>query len=53
MKGLSIRLEDQLHRRLKRVVFEKEISVQDFVIRLLETGIEAAEQELKQEVRSK
>jgi len=53
MKGLSIRLEDQLHRRLKRVVFEKEVSVQDFVYRLLEAGIANAEKELKQEVEHK
>jgi len=53
MKGLSIRLEDQLHRRLKRVVFEKEVSVQDFVYRLLEAGIANAEKELKQEVERK
>lgn len=53
MKGISIRLEDQLHRRLKRVVFEKEVSVQDFVYRLLEAGIEKAEKELKREVERK
>lgn len=45
MKGLSVRLEDEFHRRLRRVVFEKDISLQDFVLELLITAVEAAEEE--------
>ncbi len=47
MKGISIRVEDELHRRLKRIVFEKDISVQDFVHELLVAGIEMVEDELR------
>ena len=50
MKGLSIRLEDEVHRRLKRVLLEKRTTVQDFAYRLLEAGIEKAEKELGLEV---
>ena len=50
MKGLSIRLEDEVHRRLKRVILEKEVTVQGFAYRLLEAGIEKAEKELGLEV---
>lgn len=53
MKGISIRLEDPLHRRLKRVTFENEVSVQDFVCRLLKMGIEEAEKEMKREEEHK
>ena len=49
MKGVSIRVEDELHRRLRLVVTLKNVSVQDFVLQLLEDGIVAAEQEIRED----
>lgn len=49
MKGVSIRVEDELHRRLRLVVTLQNVSVQDFVLRLLEDGIVAAEQEIRED----
>lgn len=47
MKGVSIRIEEELHRRLHMVVLLKNTSVQDFVFELLKSGIDNAERELK------
>lgn len=46
MKGVSIRVEDGLHRRLRLVVLQKDVSIQDFVLRLLEQGVAQAEREV-------
>lgn len=51
MKGVSIRIEDGLHQRLRMVVLLKNTSVQNFVLRLLKEGIIAAERELCEEGR--
>ena len=51
MKGVSIRVEEELHQRLRMVVLLKKTSVQDFVLRLLKEGIIAAEHELCEEGR--
>lgn len=47
MKGVSIRVEEELHQRLRMVILLKNTSVQDFVLRLLKEGIIAAERELQ------
>ena len=49
MKGVSIRVEDDLHRRLRLVVLQKDVSVQDFVLHLLEQGVAQAEREVARE----
>lgn len=49
MKGVSIRIEEELHRRLRMVVLLKNTSVQEYVLRLLEKGIAEAEYELRGE----
>ena len=51
MKGVSIRIEEELHQRLRMVVLLKNTSVQNFVLRLLKEGIIAAERELCEEGR--
>ena len=43
MKSVCIRVEDDLHRRLKLVTLYTNKSVQDFVLTLLEKGIAEAE----------
>jgi predicted HicB family RNase H-like nuclease len=47
MKGVSTRIEEELHRRLRMVVLLKNTSVQNFVFELLKSGIDNAENELK------
>lgn len=51
MKRLNVVLDDELHKKLKLTAIEKNITISEFVTRMLEEALAATDTQEKMEVK--